>query len=76
VEWLLQGICLVLEACSNLGNLEEHFLGVMMRAGATSPQFWMPLISTFTIFLTILIIQSYSQVVINQINPYIFLEMV
>jgi hypothetical protein len=24
---------------SNLGNLEEHFLGVMMRAGATSPQF-------------------------------------
>jgi hypothetical protein len=39
---------------SNLGNLEEeHFLGVMRRAGATSPQFWMPLISTFTIFLSI-----------------------
>jgi hypothetical protein len=37
---------------SNLGNLEEeHFLGVMRRAGATSPQFWMPLISTFLIYL-------------------------
>jgi hypothetical protein len=41
---------------SNLGNLEdEHFLGVMSRAGATSPQFWiLLLISTFTIFLSII----------------------
>jgi len=40
---------------SNLGNLEEeHFLGVMRSAGATSPQFWMPLISIFTIFLILI----------------------
>jgi len=43
---------------SNLENLEEHFLGVLMRAGATSPQFWMPLIFIFTIFLSIILITS------------------
>lgn len=36
---------------SNLGNPGEHFWGVMRRAGATSPQFWMLLIS-FTILFS------------------------